>query len=46
MDIKDFAIETVKNLVFVAGTTVTVYAGLKLAQKLYGPIEVSIKEKK
>lgn len=46
MDFKTFAIESAKTLVTVAGTTAIAYAGLRLAQKIYGPIEVTIKEKK
>lgn len=46
MDLKTFAIETLKFTLFVVGTTVTAYAGVKLAQKIYGPIEVTIKDKK
>lgn len=46
MDIKEFAIESARTLLVVTGTTVLAYAGLRLAQKLYGPIEVTIKEKK
>jgi len=46
MDLKELAIESTKLAVTVISTTVTAYVGIKIAQKLLGPIEVTIKEKK